>query len=114
MNELEQIELSMEQAQKKISDYEALERLENNADFKSLFSEGYLRDYAIRLVGLKASVRMQDDKNQKFMDGQLGAIGHLGQYMLFVKQEGRVAKESMEIDSEEREALLKEQEEGEK
>lgn len=113
--ELEQIQISMEQAKKKVADYDALERLENNADFKLLFTDGYLKDYAIRLVGLKASVRMQDDRNQTFMGDQLNAIGHLTQYMLYVKQEGRVAKESIAVDSEEMEAIMQEQdEEGEK
>jgi len=108
-NEIEQIEISMEQAKKKIADCHALERLESNADFKALFSEGYLKDYAVRLVGLKASMHMQDPKQQHLIEGQLNAIGHLSQYMLFIKQEGRVAEESLEADSAEREALLKEE-----
>lgn len=49
---LEQCAEMREDCKKYIDKADALKRLENNADFKLVFTEGYIKDYAARLVGL--------------------------------------------------------------
>lgn len=45
-------ELTQEQAQEIIQLGEALKRLNENPDFKKIFSEGFFKDEAVRVVGL--------------------------------------------------------------
>ena len=49
---LEQCAEMREDCKKYIDKADALKRLVNNADFKLVFIEGYVKDYAARLVGL--------------------------------------------------------------
>jgi len=107
--ELEQIEISLEMAKEKVELGEALERLQSNVDFKKVFTESYLDKYAIRLVNLKSSIRMQDDANQKYIEGQLIAIGQLNQYMAHVRSEAISAKASINADENTREEILQEE-----
>jgi hypothetical protein len=48
----EQMEYMREECNKAIDAATAMDRLQNNADFKQLFIEGYMKDNAARLVGL--------------------------------------------------------------
>ena len=49
---LEQCAEMREDCKKYIDKADALKRLVSNADFKLVFTEGYIKDYAARLVGL--------------------------------------------------------------
>ena len=106
--QIEMIQISSRQAKEKVEFMEALARLEKNKDFKKLFKDYYLSHYAVRLVELKAAPHMQADGDQKFVTGALDAIGHVGQFLRYVQQEG-VAAQSL-IDSNERELELLEEE----
>lgn len=107
-NDLEMIEMSMEQAKEKVELMNSLQRIEANADFKKVFAVGYLEKYALRLVALKATLALQGEKDQVYINGQLGAIGHIIQYMQFIRQEGTLAADSILADEEERNLMLKE------
>ena len=107
--EMERIELSIEQAKEKIALAKSLEKLKDNPDFKKLFTNKYLNSYAINLVNRKAMHSMQDDKQQLYIEGQIGAIGHLNQFLLFITQEGMIAEKAL-IDSEKEQDLLHEEE----
>lgn len=107
MNEVEQIELSIEQAKDKVEKAEMLEILFKNPQFKKLMVDGYMKDYAVKMVNAKAGLAYQDATQQKYIDGQIAAIGGLNQYLQLLLQEGRVAKESIIADSEERDRILK-------
>jgi hypothetical protein len=109
MSDVETIEISMEQAKAKIRRLDALERLHANPDFKDLFLEGYLKEFAAEMVSRKASLGAQEEKNQKFIDNQITAIGHVGLYMNLLAQEGRVAKETLASDEQELDRALREE-----
>ena len=90
--ETNQIELSIDQCKEKIELAVVLRRLQKNADFKKIFTDTYLSAYAIKLVKRKVMLgEMQNETNQKYIDGQLAAIGHIEQYMHFILQEGSLA-----------------------
>ncbi len=97
--EIKALEITLEQAKKKVAFGEAFDRLRNNADFKSLILTEYLQDYAVNLVHNKASYGMQDDKNQAFINGQLMGIGQLEQFLRYVSSEAAQAAQAIVADS---------------
>ena len=107
-SDLEMLEISIENARKKVDLGKALERLTKNDDFKLLIMDEYLKDYAVQLVKNKCSVNQQDPDQQKFIDGQLGGIGHLDQFLRFTNQERWQAEHAIKADEETREALMQE------
>lgn len=109
MSDMETIELSIQQAKKTIAKAETLERLCLNPDFKAFFLEGFLKDHAVRLVHLKASMGCQDENNQRYIKSQLDAVGQLNLYMQLVRQEAEVARNGLDADREERERILEEE-----
>ena len=78
--QIEQIELSIENAKKRIDDAAALDRLYKSPDFKQIFLDGYFRDEASRTVLLKADPNMQGKREQKDCNNVILAIGMLRQY----------------------------------
>ena len=84
----------------------ALERLEKNADFKKVISEGYLKDEAIRLVHAKADPHLQSPDKQAGVVGQIDAIGRLVTYFRGITQNANLARKSIEADEETRDEIL--------
>jgi hypothetical protein len=109
MSDAETLEISMEQAKAKIARAERLARLQQNPDFKALITEGYMRDFAAEMVSRKASPNGQDERNQKFIDNQITAIGRLNLYLNLLAQEGRVAEDALRADQQEYERVLAEE-----
>lgn len=60
---------------------EALARLRNNRDFKSLIEGDYLREEAIRLVHLKSYPDQDTPAKQAGIVQQIDAIGNLARYL---------------------------------
>lgn len=110
IEELNQIELSIDQAKDMIAKMEAIERLKQNYDFKKLFLDGYLKEYAVSLVYRKTMISVQDEKNQAYIENQLKSISALVQYINYITQEGMNAKQALEAHYAERDRLLEEQE----
>ena len=108
ITESQKIELSIKAAETKIKKAEQLDRLMANDDFQSFIMEGFLKEYATNLVHLKASMGCQDEKNQSYINNQINAIGYFNLYLLLIKQEADIAKESMKEDFKEQAAILDE------
>lgn len=108
-NDLEQIELSIDNAKKLIEFKDALERLEKDPDWIKIMEEDFFKNNIIRLVKLKASPSCQDEMNQKFVTQQIDAVGQFSQYLLGIRIQGNSAKVAMERDAEERERILAEE-----
>lgn len=109
--ELHAIELSIEQAQEFVKKMEAIERLKQNPDFKEIFLDGYLKEYAVSLVHRKTLIGMQDDKQQTYLNNQMLGISAMVQFMNYTVREGRSAAQALEAHQAERDRLLEEQEE---
>lgn len=104
--QLENIEISIEQAKKAIDMMESLLKLTKNKDFKKVINEGYFEKEASRLVLLKADPSMQSPEDQRLLDNSIIAIGFLRQYFSAVIQMGRMAERSIANDEVTREELL--------
>ena len=103
--QLEEISITLEVAKEKVSMARALLRLQNNEYFKQVFVKEYMRDYAVRLVKLKASPATQSPIQQQDIINQIDAIGQLDQFMHFILQQGDLAEKSI-IDAEEAQEFL--------
>ena len=108
---VQQIEVSMEILKKKVENMEILERLSKNKDFKKLILEGFCKDHALGCLNKSVSPGYQDDVNQKYIKGQLGAVGNFQLYMRFLRQEGEQAKDALATAVEEREIALQDEDE---
>jgi hypothetical protein len=109
MNEIEQIEVSIDSARKDVVKMESLLRLISNKDFQGLVDTGYFVDEASRLVILRADPAMQSDSLQKNIDDGITAVGHFRQYLNTVMQIGRMAEQGIKEDEETRQELLAEE-----
>ena len=109
MNEIEQIEVSIDSARKDVAKMESLLRLISNKDFQGLVDTGYFVDEASRLVILRADPDMQSDSLQKTIDDGITAVGHFRQYLNTVMQIGRMAEQGIKEDEETRQELLAEE-----
>lgn len=92
--QLQEIGLSEEQANKQINLAKAFDRLKNNADFKLLIEENYFKEEASRLVVLKADPQMQSQDMQMNILNSIDAIGHFRQYLITINQIGKMAEKA--------------------
>lgn len=105
-NDLENIELSIEEARLSISKKKDLDKLIANSIFKKVITEGYFEKESVRLVLLRADPQMQEEIHQTAINKQIDAIGYLRQYFVTISQFGRMAEKAM-IDAEKtREEIL--------
>jgi len=96
-------EINILDAQKVVKNGEAVERLRKNRDFKKVFGELYFEKEPARIAKALTSWAMQDEVNQRNLEEQLRAIGHLQNFLMFIEQEGKRMQELIE-ESEKEEA----------
>jgi hypothetical protein len=89
------IEVTRDQAEKDIKLGEEMEKLLLNRSFKKVFLEGYFRDEAARLAKAITNYEMQDEVNQREIDGQFRAIGHVQNFILEIKKKANVMKDAL-------------------
>lgn len=106
--DLEAVEISIEEAKKKIERKNALARLQNHPDFITLIEKGFLESHAVRQVMLKAHPGLQSEAAQKSLDQQITAIGGFKQFLIGVHTMGMEAEAALSADEATREELLKE------
>ena len=106
--ELQQLELSIKQAQQIVNLGESLERLVVNRDFKELILKGYFEQEAIRLVHLKCDDNMQSSASQYSIEKQMMGIGAFSAYLDTVRIRAQMAVNSLASDEETRNELLEE------
>lgn len=109
-NQLEEVEISIEQAKQTIEMMEALSRLRDNRDFQKVIEEGYFKDEASRLVLLRATdaARANNGELRTSIDEQIVGIGQLRDYFSTIYGLGRMAKQSLLADEQTREEILAE------
>lgn len=106
--ELADLEITIEQAQKSIARKECLARLQLNPDFKELIEKGFMEQHAVRQVMLKAHPSLQGEKEQKLLDQQINAIGQFKQFLIAIWTEGLNATQALAEDESTREEILRE------
>ena len=113
MSEYRQYEDIIESATEDLEQYEALERLKLNKDFKKVFFEQYMTYQAAEFVRKKADPSLQSKESQEYINGQINSIGHLAQYFSNVVATGRTAPRRIEAAKSNILALDQANEEGE-
>lgn len=118
MSEVEQqlnsVEISIEDAKRKIERSEALARLEKNKDFQLLFLEGLMKEDAIRQVMLLASPGLKAPGEGAIVakagiQSRMEMIGELYNWCRWTHMEGNQSRKALEEHEETRVELLKEQ-----
>jgi len=104
--QLDQVEMSIEYAQKSINKMKALQRLTDNKDFITIIQEGYFKEEASRVILTKADPGMQNETEQQQLNNAITAIGYLRQYFITTNQLGRMSTKAIEDDKLTREELL--------
>jgi len=106
--QIAQINPSIEEAEKRIEDAAALDRLYKNKDFRHVFLDGYFMKEASRTVLLKADPNMQGDEEQRDCNNIIMAIGMLRQHFAKVFGLGSQAEKAVADDKEARQQLMEE------
>lgn len=91
-----ELEVNIQEAKKMVDLGNALERLEKNRDFKKLFTEGYFREEAIRLVHLKGDANMQSEDMQKAITTAMDGITQVTQYCNRIRHSAYLAEKAIE------------------
>jgi hypothetical protein len=94
MSEQHEIEVTVELLKKQVANKEALYRLLQNDDFKSLLLEGYIKDEAVRGTKLLGDPAMR--ANQRAFDStvdELKAIGLFDNHLRTIEQLGQHAED---------------------
>jgi len=108
MSEMQEIEVSIELAKKEVGLRDALLRLKDNADFRKVFLEGYIKDESLRLVLLKSAPNITDQINSN-IDRDLYAISSFSAYMDWQITKGDQMEESLKEAEDTREEILAEE-----
>jgi len=106
--QLEQLEVTLEQAKAAKSLKDSIFKLQENIDFKRVVNEGYFEKEASRLVLLKADDNMQGLDEQAMIIRQIDAIGTFRQHLGTIVALGRMAEKSITDDENTREEILSE------
>jgi hypothetical protein len=118
MSELEQqlegVELTIEDAKRKIELGQALQRLEKNKDFKVLILDNLLKDDAIRQVRLLAAPGLKAPGDgpavaRAGVMARIDMIGELTNFFRWTHQEAAQSKAALEDHEETRQQILAEQ-----
>jgi len=96
--QIEQVQVELDELREWISDYEAYQRLKENKDFQQVFTEGYFKKEAVRLVSLKANPEFvfADDKQMEFIDILILGVSGCQQYLEVLKQKAQLGYRSIE------------------
>ena len=106
--QIEEIEVSIDEAKKAVELRDSILKLTKNKDFKKVIEENYFEKHASRLVLLKADPNMQKEEEQKNIMDNINAIGHFRQYLRTVIQLGNQAERDIISNEQAREEILAE------
>ena len=94
MSQIQEVELSIEQAEALVARGEKALKLADNADFKELVLEGYLRDEASRLARLSADFTLDPQVRSEVLL-MVQAIGCFHSYMRNIIRMGDQARNDL-------------------
>jgi len=107
--QMEEISVSIEEANKVINQSKSLKKLLKNKDFIGIISEGYCKNEALRLVMLKADPNLCMDKDiMADVNNQLTSISYLNRYFRQIMQLGIQAEKALVESNKEQDELLQE------
>ena len=107
--QIQQVEVSLEQAKKAVALKQDVIKLENTKAFCNVVLDGYFDTEAVRLVLLKSDHEMQSPEQQEHVLRQMDAIGTFRQYLGTLVYLGNMAEKALVDDSETHAELLQEE-----
>lgn len=107
-NEIQQVELSIAEAEKMVKRGQAAERLSLNPDFKALVLDGYFVEEAARLVHLSSDPTIPENIRDVVVR-DLAGPGAFKRYMTAMVQMGNMAANEIEDHRETLEELREEE-----
>lgn len=107
-NDLHEVEMTIEDAQRNIDKMNALLRLRDNRDFKLLIDRGYFEEEAARLVLARAEPGLQTEEHQVMLDKMIDSVGYLRQYFNKIYQFGQHSQQAIEEHRETRDEIMAE------
>ncbi len=107
---LQDIEITIKQAKEKVELADALITLKQSPAFKKVFLDLYLRDFATQMVLRKASMGMQNEDHQKYINNQIDAIGNVNQFMIHIMVEADQAQKAIHDAEVEKDSMFREEE----
>lgn len=105
---IQEIELSIKEAQKIVDLGAAVQRLASNRDFKKVVMEMYFEKEAVRLVHLKANPAMQDKDRQEAIVKEIDAIGSFHQFLRTLEIQAEMARRAVADGEDLRQEILSE------
>lgn len=93
MNELQEIEVTLQDCHEKVELLEALEKLERSAAFKKLFLKGYIDEKPKQATALFAS---PDERQARAAQNLMIGVAQLEMFMHTVRVQGEHAKHAIE------------------
>lgn len=109
-NEQGQIEVTIEELKAQVAKLEVVVKLSDDPNFKKAITEGYLKDEAVRLVGLLADPSVVCDPDaHKDVINQMHGVAYLRRYLSFAHRQH--AQLQRELESHLEEAATQAQEE---
>lgn len=94
--QIQELELTIDQAREQVKLAEALNRLHKNEDFKAVILDGYFRDEASRLVALLADPNCQTDAWQNALTNSVRSISELRQHFAKTFHFGELAARAID------------------
>lgn len=80
--QIQEVELTIEEAKHEVEFGEAIDRLTKNPDYKKVILEGYMRDEALRLVKLTGDPNLPPERMADVQAG-IRAVGELNYFLHF-------------------------------
>ena len=108
LNDIQEIEVELEVAKKAIRLGQLVTSLEKNEEFIELFTEGYFKEEAARVVMLKADPTFSSDEKQAKLDKDILGISVLGEYLRAKKLLGLAMEDAMREKEDTKAELLQE------
>lgn len=109
MSDIEEINISISEAKKKVALKNSLDRLTQDPNFERVILNGYFKEHAARLVMLRADPGMESAARQESLLRAIDAVGELQQYFRGVIQLGLMAEKSLQEDEQTRQEILGEE-----
>ena len=106
--EVQEIEISIEEAKERIKIMNAILKLVDNDNYKTVFEEEYFGNECARLVLFRADPSQQTPALQEDINNAITAIGYLHVFLRAQVQMGRRAEMDLKADQETREEILME------
>lgn len=100
-NQIRQLEIQIETAQRAVDTMGALIRLQDNKDFNLVINEEYLKDYPLNLVDSLADANLQEPIQQEAIQQSLRGVSELRAYFRTVVQRGRTMEKTIRQSNEE-------------